>query len=413
MPGLLYPAYQKFYSAICSLKRFSAEKNFFDNISSLDTFFSEYRSTTLVMQKSLAHTPHIKTYENLSAGIWDPFFNSQRVKTIHVHPVEFSKKIDITVYFPSASLNIISQSFTVENDIPLNSLIDSIKDFLKQINPIEVLFSARFSFIEKDNDIELWDKLISGIVTMQKFMDTMYTKIGEKCALCEKLRKEIDKAGFSLLPKDFFLVSDYAYYPQKNEFERAGRIAMIIPGTQSKSTSRHSIKKFMKLPYLNYNDSPFEKFVLMNAVIGSTDLMPTIMKIYQDDTYDLDTFHADIKTTFYRKINETAEEVLNGGVKEVYLMNTYVCVPYDDALQNLTSKERLAKGSVECLSFMKVDCDLNESEYVFEGEHIKQMEYIAHQVQHGKKEELDLGAINMLPIINAFKLLKTKEQPTD
>ena len=71
------------------------------------------------------------------------------------------------------------------------------------------------------------------------------------------------------------------------------------------------------------------------------------------------------------------------------------------------------KGSVECLSFMKVDCDLNESEYVFEGEHIKQMEYIAHQVQHGKKEGLDLGAINMLPIINAFKLLKTKEQPTD
>ena len=63
MPGLLYPAYQKFYSAICSLKRFSTENNFFDNISSLDTFFSEYRSTTLVMQKSLAHTSHFETYE--------------------------------------------------------------------------------------------------------------------------------------------------------------------------------------------------------------------------------------------------------------------------------------------------------------------------------------------------------------
>lgn len=50
MAGLMYPAYQKYYSAICNLKRFGIEKNFFDNISSLDNFFSEYRSVTMVMQ---------------------------------------------------------------------------------------------------------------------------------------------------------------------------------------------------------------------------------------------------------------------------------------------------------------------------------------------------------------------------
>lgn len=53
MPGLLYPAYQKFYSAISCLERFRKEQDFFENISCLDTFFSEYRSITLVMQKSL------------------------------------------------------------------------------------------------------------------------------------------------------------------------------------------------------------------------------------------------------------------------------------------------------------------------------------------------------------------------
>lgn len=65
MSGLLYPAYQKFYSAISCLNRFCKEQDFFQNIASLDTFFSEYRSITLVMQKSLAHTQHINTYKDL------------------------------------------------------------------------------------------------------------------------------------------------------------------------------------------------------------------------------------------------------------------------------------------------------------------------------------------------------------
>ena len=71
MPGLLYPAYQKLYSAVQNLKRFSKENSFFDNISSLDSFFSEYRSTTLVLQESLAHTPYLDLYKNHSDGIWD------------------------------------------------------------------------------------------------------------------------------------------------------------------------------------------------------------------------------------------------------------------------------------------------------------------------------------------------------
>ena len=41
MAGLLYPAYQKFYSALSCLERFEKEQNFFDNISSLDNFFAE------------------------------------------------------------------------------------------------------------------------------------------------------------------------------------------------------------------------------------------------------------------------------------------------------------------------------------------------------------------------------------
>jgi len=132
MPGLLYPAYQKLYSAVQNLKRFSKENSFFDNISSLDSFFSEYRSTTLVLQESLAHTPYLDLYKKLSDGIWDPFFNAQRVKTIHQHPSEYKKSVDITVYLPNKKASVISKEYTIENDVPLNILIDSLKSFFSE-----------------------------------------------------------------------------------------------------------------------------------------------------------------------------------------------------------------------------------------------------------------------------------------
>jgi len=151
MPGLLYPAYQKFYSAISCLERFRKEQDFFENISCLDTFFSEYRSITLVMQKSLAHTPYIDTYTNLVAtGCLDPWLNKQRVKSVHTHPVEFIKQVDISIYFSDRGIDLLSESFSVEDDVPLSSLNDALKAAFARIDPTEVFFSAKCSFPEKD-----------------------------------------------------------------------------------------------------------------------------------------------------------------------------------------------------------------------------------------------------------------------
>lgn len=403
MPGLLYPAYQKFYSALQNLKRFDKENNFFDNISSLDSFLSEYRSTTLVMQKSLGDTEYKDVYKEVSKGIWDPFFNDQRVKTVHLHPIEIAKQINITIYLPGTNFDIQTKTFTVENDMPLSSLIDSLKVFFNKINNTEVFFSADFTFFEKDSGADLWEKLIDGISTMQKFMDDMYTRIGEKCHLCEELRKKINEFGLTLLPKDFFLVNDYVYYPQKDEFERAGRLAITFPGINQKSSHRFPIKTFMDAFGNVPNVSIFEKFMLLNCVIGTSDLMPTLMTIYNDETFEMDIFHADIKTTIYRKINEVSKKIATEDIAEVYFMGTYVFVDYKDELLKLSSKERLTRAQGEHLVFMKVDSNLNEAECVFEEEHIHEMGYVFKQIQCGKKNQLNIGKLNMTPIIEAFK----------
>ena len=403
MPSLLYPSYQKFYSALQNLKRFDKENNFFDNISSLDSFLSEYRSTTLVMQKSLGDTQYKDVYKEISKGIWDPFFNDQRVKTVHLHPIEILKQITITVYLPGINFDIQTKTFSVEDDIPLASLIDSLKVFFCNINNTEVFFSADFTFVEKDSEADLWEKLIEGIGTMQKFMDDMYTRIGEKCPLCEELRKKSDEFGLTLLPRDFFLVNDYVYYPEKDEFERAGRLAITFPGINVKETHRIPLSSFMNAFSVGADISTFDKFMLINCVIGSSDLMPTLMTVYNDETFEMDIFHTDIKTTIYRKINEIAKKIATEDVNEVYFMGTYVFVDYKDELLKLSSKERIARAQGEHLVFMKVDSNLNETECAFEEEHIHEMAYVFKQMQCGKKNQLDIGKLNMTPIITAFK----------
>ena len=126
---LLYPAFLKFYSALSSLERFHKEKSFFENISSLDTFFSEFRNVTFVLQKSLAHTDYKLLYENLRDKYFSglKWFVDTRNETTKQHPFELIKKIEITAYMPWGSFEILEKQFSVNDDKPLASVIDEAK----------------------------------------------------------------------------------------------------------------------------------------------------------------------------------------------------------------------------------------------------------------------------------------------
>ena len=105
-----------------NIRIYPLDKVIFDNVSILDSFFSEYRSITLVLQKSLAHTPYIERYKVLAKEKFsDSWMNDQRVKTVHIHPVEFLKQIEVSVYLPFGKLFCLQRTFTVDDDIPLSS----------------------------------------------------------------------------------------------------------------------------------------------------------------------------------------------------------------------------------------------------------------------------------------------------
>lgn len=401
MEELMYPAYQKFYSALKCLEEFNVNNDFFDNISSLDTFFSEYRNVTFVLQKSLSHTTYIEDYKKISEGIWNKFFNDQRAKVIHEHPVEIFKIIEVTVYYPDQGTKIKVDTFTVECDKTLATILDELKELFNFIEMNEVFFSVKYHFIEKDSGFDLWKVVIPGLRTIEELLDAMYVKIGEHGSLCEQLRINIEKMKIMTVPNDLLMVDDYVYDKQELKFEKANIIQMA-PG-KSYETDRFPLDTFYKAPNVSPQFSAFKNFVMMNINIHSIDLMPTIMIVYKDNTFTIKSFHSNLKTTFYRKINETSEEITVGNVKEVYVMNSYTKVLINK--KRFSKKTKKKKTHIHFLVFMMVDEELNEKEYVFDGKRLKDIQYLSFEFTHGEKKFLDVGINNMKPIVEAFQRL--------
>lgn len=419
MQGLLYPAYQKFYSALSSLERFGKESNFFDNISCLDNFFSEYRNVTFVVQSQLKHTEHFEKYiKNRDLYLKDHWFVTKRNETVKQTPFQLQKIVKISVYIPFGEITIVERQFTVEDDIPIDSLKKDIEEFFKVFSDEEIFFSVAYCFYEVGSNDDLFSRIFTGISSMNTFLESLNREIGEDSPLIEQLKQKIDKLVFPNVPRDFLLTDDYVYYKDNNEFERAGRLAFMLSLDGKKMFSRRPLKEMTGEDPLNYDGTAFGKFTLMHVLIRSTkadeDIMPAIMIIYGDDTYDLDVFHADIKTTVYRKINETAKIIENEDVREVCFMSLYaVYRPGQDVAKK--SKERVLAATEDVLVVASVNFKLEEKEYVFEGNRMQDPHYVGHIMKEGLSTHLNASRLNMFPIYQAFKTksMKTKTEEND
>ena len=269
-----------------------------------------------------------------------------------------------------------------------------------------IFFSVSFSFHEENSDIDLFEKLVSGITSMLQFMEAMEGEICEDCPLCNQLKEKIGKMTFINVPRDFLLTNDYVYYSAQDTFERGGRIAMMLL-TEGKKVANHTPLTNLTQSKLFYkSDTPFECFAFMHAALRSIkpgcDIMPAIMVVYEDETYDLDAFHADIKTTMYRKINDVATIIESQNVREVCFMCLYSVLPISQNVP-IISKERIKQSSEDILVCASIDAELNEKEYVFDGKAMEKPEYVLSTIKYGMQESLNISQRNMFPVWYAFK----------
>lgn len=407
MPGLLFSAYQKLYSALSHLERFDKESNFFDNISAIDSFFNEYRNVTFVMQASLKHTDFYSIYEkNRDSHLADHWFIDKRNETIKQKPFDLIKEVIITLYLPFGGFTVSKKTFSVVNDEPLDSIFSELKDLLCKVDPHEVCFSVSFAFHEADSNIDLLKRVLQGVSSMKNFMDAMEQDIGEQCSLCDQLKTRINNIHLSNVPLDFLLVNDYTYYPDKDYFDKAERVSMMMSLDGKKVANHQPISSLTQSKYFNYDGTAFSNFTLMHAMLRAIhpgmDIMPAIMVVYEDGTYDLDAFDATMKTTMYRKLMETARIVDEQNVAEVCYMSLYSIISISPDTPR-TSRERIQKSTSDILVCASINKELQEKEYIFDGKHMENMEYVACVMKNGMREQLGVSATNLFPIKCAFE----------
>jgi len=412
MPGLLYPAYQKFYSALNNLEHFDKESKFFDNISAIDSFFTEYRNITFVMQASLKHTRFFDVYEkNRDQYLTDHWFIDKRNETIKQKPFELIKDLTITLYFPFGGITVSEKKYSVENDESLETIFTEIKKMLCAVDPYEVCFSVSFSFHEADSNIDLLKKVMQGIFSMKSFMEAMERDVGEQCPLCNQLKERIKNIHLTDVPLDFLLVNDYTYYPDKDYFDKAERASMVMSPDGKKVASHQPLSWLTQTEYLNYDGTAFGNFTFMHAMLRAIqpgmDIMPAIMVIYDDDTYDLDAFDVTMKTTMYRKLMETAQLVEEQNVTEVCYMSLYSNIPIAPDTPR-TSLERIKQSTSDILVCASIDKAIHEKEYVFDGKYMENVEYMACVMKNGLSKQLGVSATNLFPIRCAFEKKLTK-----
>lgn len=412
--GLLYPALHKFYSALSSLEKFGKGNDFFDNISYLDNFFSEYRNITFVLQKSIAHTEYEGVYEKnrneylvSEIGKW---FIEKRNEVLKQQPFNLEKRVLVTIYTPLTSVVLQEKVFTLENDIEYSTLIQSLKSFFVKINPIEVFFSVEFSFFELGKNKELYDDFIGGINKMKGFLQAMKNDIREECKLCEQLQDKINNFNFYRVPKNFLFVDDYVYYSKKNKFEKGHRGELQLsedPNVNIKAPLSAFFKAFSNKS--KEDQSIFDVFILMHIFVFEQQktLMPTFMIIYENDYFEFISFISSIKTTLYRKINEISKKIEKDKIKAILFVSEMINYSGDKTklpqIINSNSKERLKYKESESLAFFMTDNKLNFGSYYFESDKIGDVKYITSVIMEKNKKEIYTF---FQPFIDVFKQIK-------
>lgn len=318
MDDLLLSACQKLYAALQSLERFSKGQDLFENIACIDSFLSEFRNVSFVLQKSLAHTEYISDYKILR----DKYLKNEdcswlvdkRNQVTKEKPFDLEKSFVLTLYLPNGAGVFPTDPYIIDDEEDYSSIIEMVKRIIEGIHSIEVFFSVEFVYKEIGSERNLFGTIDHGIDAIMALLEELSRTIGGEASKTRELVVEkINELHFHRAPKDFWFIDDYVFYRKDHVFEKGARCEMIMP-----YNAGSSYKNICELVGVknegNYVEETFRAFELMHIATYSMHgkLLPTIMTLKEDGTVAMVSYDASIKTTTYRKINEIAHEIRNG-----------------------------------------------------------------------------------------------------
>ncbi|MGI5881088.1 MAG: hypothetical protein ACOX6L_11005 [Syntrophomonadaceae bacterium] len=357
--GLMYSAFHRFYGALQNLDKFSTDKDLIDNIANLDAFFSAFRSTSFVLQCSLAHTEHLPMYEELceqqlKSNSVCKWMVETRNEVEKEHPIDLQKEVFVTVYSPVSATILHSEVFSVANDVEFSSIVDSLKDYLVHLNFVEVHFSLEFKYKKADEDVNLFKDITTAISVMRDFLFAVDDRIGSTTELCEELKTKIDELIVKLSTPEAIFIEDYVFYCDGERFERGEWLLPQLPEEPI------GVVEMLKRYGAEYPSSDPKAFMRLMAKLHllvykkqGNHLMPAIFIVYANDTCRVISFDATVRTTTYRKINEIAARVIPDNIKYITLIHE--AYTYDNAsVRLLPYDKRIGRSTGEAIMVQQV-----------------------------------------------------------
>ena len=411
----ILPALQKFYNAIKHLKIFALENDFIENIGCLDTFLSEYRSTTFVLQKSLGGNPHPAYQKNLNSYLLSDeqlskWLNYQRVEVIHKHPFYLKKILRIVIYDSGKAVEFKRYEQTIETENEIGDYLGDIRNTLMAITMPEIYFSAQYHFVDEDDKSEtnIFELIEKGVILMWQFLHAMKSDLAEESEVADKLMNDIDEICGEIPQRWAIDVMDYCYYRSTDSFERGKFSALMMPDI------RVPIEQFIEqVRVLNSSLKDFyDCFVYFHTYAylnQGRELMTVFFLEYNDRSYKTIPFIASLRTTMYRYINKVAHIVDEGDIASVYLAT--VTIGYGDAALKqmrhfiqLNYEEKKKFRSKEFLTFFKITSGGIVVPVVIDTDMLVDQLSISVAMGAQKNDgQLSVYDVMMTPIVNSFK----------
>ena len=367
MEDLLLPAYQKLYAALQSLERFNKGQDLFENIACLDSFLSEFRNVTFVLQKSLAHTDHFEYYEALREQHLKnddcSWLVAKRNEVLKERPFNLEKVLKLTLYHPNGAGLFSADSYTIANEEDYSSLVEMIKCVIERIPAIEVFFSIEFVYREVGSDRNLFNTIDNGVDAMMALLDNLNRIMKNKpSSVREKVVEKMNGLHFHEAPKDFWFIDDYVFYRKDHVFEKGERFEVITPfKTAIPYTALcEMLHVENKGDFINETFEAFEKMYCF-AFKRQKEITPTFLSLSKNGILSMVMYHSSIKTTTYRKIHEIVEEIRNNASIVAVFHVCEMLVYEDPEVFNQDYSYRRVSEHAELLSFHKVTKDGAES----------------------------------------------------
>ncbi|WP_312060872.1 hypothetical protein [Anaerotignum sp.] len=386
---IIFPALQKYYSALKSLDNFGCcGGNFFDDVSHLDTFFSEFRNITFVVQKELKTKENKDKYIELRnkylSGETMKWFVDTRNKTTKERPFPLKKELKIDLYLPEGICSLRDEQLTVDFDTSFSEVLDVIKDiFFRKLHLVEIFFSSKIVFSEEGHDIDLYPKIKDGIAQMNDFLCELQKALPCDCFTCRAIKPMIKKAYENVMFKDLKFVTDYAL---EKELTTGEKVEMYFPTEKGHYSNISDIRTSLDNPL--YKDSQecmvdlFKRFAYYHVVIyqmQNHNILPVFMLVYADNTYRTIPFMATTKATFYRKVQEVIRMQDFADVVAVFYCGE--CYVYGlEQFEEMNQKpytERTSMATKEVLSFLMLLKSGDEMTFYGDESRIDDMEYVS------------------------------------